>query len=175
VCLGARKGRSPKQKRIKSTSDSHETSQLNQIELKNDYRGNEISPKHRFFSSLLELSYALLELNRTDEAFANLLQVANRDGARYPLTHYYLARLYELKGNLTEAEESYARAAMAYKTKNNSFLLDLSRVRQRQGNFKGALAAMEEYVTAMEQQGLKPAWSDESLSALRRKANSEPK
>jgi len=34
---------------------------------------------------------------------------------------------------------------------------------------------MEEYVTRMEQQGLKPSWADESLSALRLKATSEPK
>jgi tetratricopeptide (TPR) repeat protein len=123
----------------------------------------------------LELSYALLALHRTDEAFANFLQVANRDGARYPMTYYNLARLYELKGNLTEAEELFAKAVMAYKTKNISFLLDLSRVRERRGNFKGALEAMEEYVTRMEQQGLKPTWADESLSALRLKATSEPK
>jgi tetratricopeptide (TPR) repeat protein len=123
----------------------------------------------------LELSYALLALHRTDEAFANFLQVANRDGARYPMSYYNLARLYELKGNLTEAEESFAKAVMAYKTKNISFLLDLSRVRERRGNFKGALEAMEEYVTRMEQQGLRPSWADESLSALRLKATSEPK
>jgi len=43
------------------------------------------------------------------------------------------------------------------------------------GNFKGALEAMEEYVTRMEQQGLKPSWAGESLSALRLKATSEPK
>jgi len=123
----------------------------------------------------LELSYALLALHRTDEAFAILLQVANRDGARYPMTYYSLARLYELKGNLTEAEELFAKAVLAYKSKNLSFLLDLSRVRDRRGNFKGALEAMEEYITRMEQQGQKPSWADESLSALRLKATSEPK
>lgn len=123
----------------------------------------------------LELSYVLLRLKRNDEAFANLLQVANRDGARYPISYYHLARLYELKGDLILAEESFARSAVAYKTKNNSILLDLSRVRERRGDFKGALAAMEEYVAAMEQQGLKPSWSDESLSVLRQKASAEPK
>lgn len=135
-----------------------------------------LSRSHGYFPPAnLELSYALLALNRTDEAFANLLQVANRDGARYPMTYYNLARLYELKGNLTEAEESFEKAARAYNTKNISFLLDVSRVRQRRGNFKGALEAMEEYVTRMEQQGLKPSWADERLSALRLKASSEPK
>ena len=135
-----------------------------------------LSRSHGYFPPAnLELSYALLALNRTDEAFTNLLQVANRDGARYPMTYYYLARLYELKGNLTEAEESFANAAIAYKTKNISFLLDLSRVRERRGNFKGALEALEEYVAGMEQKGLKPSWADQSLSALRLKATSEPK
>jgi tetratricopeptide (TPR) repeat protein len=135
-----------------------------------------LSRSHGYFPPAnLELSYALLALNRTDEAFANLLLVANRDGARYPMTYYNLARLYELKGNFTEAEESFAKAVLAYKTRNISFLLDLSRVRERRGNFKGALEAMEEYVTRMEQQGLKPSWADESLSALRLKATSEPK
>lgn len=119
----------------------------------------------------LELSYVLMTLKRDEEAFANLLQVADRDGALFPISHYFLARLYERKGDLMLAEQSFARAAMAYKTKNNSFLLDLSRVRERQGDFKGALAAMEEYVAAMEVQGLKPSWSGESLSALRQKAN----
>ena len=135
-----------------------------------------LSRSHGYFPPAnLELSYALLALNRIDEAFANLLLVANRDGARYPMTYFHLARLYELKGNLIEAEESFAKAAMAYKTKNTSFLLDLSRVRQRRGNFKGALEAMEEYVTRMERQGLKPSWADERLSALRLKATGEPK
>ena len=45
----------------------------------------------------LELSYALLGLKRDDEAFANLLEVTKRDGARYPISYYHLARLYELK------------------------------------------------------------------------------
>src|SRR6185369_3744991 len=34
----------------------------------------------------LELSYALLRLNRYDEARANLLEVSKRDGARYPIS-----------------------------------------------------------------------------------------
>lgn len=122
----------------------------------------------------LELSYVQMSLKRNDEALANLLQVANRDGARFPISYYFLARLYELKGDLISAEESFARVATAYKTKNKSFLLDLSRVRERRGDFKGALAALEEYVAAMEQQGLKPSWSDDSLSALRRKAIGAP-
>ena len=116
----------------------------------------------------LELSYVLMNLKRNDEALENLLLVANRDGALFPISYYFLARLYELKGDLRLAEESFATAAAAYKTTNKSFLLDLSRVRERRGDFKGALAAMEEYVAAMEQQGMKPGWADEKLSVLRK-------
>lgn len=135
-----------------------------------------LSRSHGYFPPAnLELSYALLMLHRTDEAFANLSEVAKRDGALYPITYFFLARLYEAKGDLKEAEELFSKVALAYKSKNSSFLLDLSRVRERLGNFKGALAAMQEYVTAMEFQGLKPAWSDQALTALREKASNEPK
>jgi tetratricopeptide (TPR) repeat protein len=131
---------------------------------------------HGYFAPAnLELSYVLIKLKRNDEALANLLKVMNRDGALYPIGHYHLARLFESKGDLRSAEESFTKAVLAYKTENSSFLLDLSRVRERQGNFKGALAAMEEYVTAMEKQGMKPSWADDSLSVLRQKANGEPK
>jgi tetratricopeptide (TPR) repeat protein len=122
-----------------------------------------------FSPANLELSFALISLKRNDEAMANLLRVANRDGARYPISYYFLGRLYELKGDLKLAEEAFAKAVSAYPAKNGQFLLDLSRVRERQGDFKGALAAMEEYVALMEKQGQKPAWSDERLSALRQK------
>jgi len=117
----------------------------------------------------LELSYALVTLKRNDEALANLLLVANRDGARYPITYYYVARLYEFRGELKLAEQSFAKAATAYGTTNPQFLLDLSRVRERQGDLKGALAAMEEFVATLEQQGRKPSWADERLTALRQK------
>ena len=111
----------------------------------------------------------LSALGRNDEAAANLLRVANRVGARYPISYYFLGRLYELKGNLKLAEEAFAKAATAYGPKSAQFLLDLSRVREGQGDFKGALAAMEEYVALMERQGRKPGWSDERLTALRQK------
>jgi tetratricopeptide (TPR) repeat protein len=127
-----------------------------------------------FAPANLELSYVLRTLKRNDEALANLLMVMKRDGARYPISYYHVARLYESQGDLISAEESYARAALAYKTENNSFLLDLSRVRERQGNFKGALAAMEEYVTSMENQAMKPSWADARLSVLRQKSTGAP-
>ena len=123
-----------------------------------------------FAPANLELSYALLSLKRNDEALAQLLQVSQRDGARYPVSYFHLARLYELKGDLKAAEAAFAQAVNAYGTTNAQPLLDLSRVREKQGDFKGALEAMERYVTLMQQQGLKPTWGDERLAELRAKA-----
>ncbi len=138
--------------------------------------GRVISRSHGYFAPAnLELSFILLNLKRDDEAFANLLKVMNRDGALYPIGNYHLARLSESKGDLASAEASFAKAVMAFKTENNSFLLDLSRVRERRGNFKGALAAMEEYLTAMEKQGIKPSWAEDRLSVLRQKATGDSK
>lgn len=135
-----------------------------------------ISRSHGYFAPAnLELSYVLITLKRNEEALANLQKVMNRDGARYPIGNYYLGRLFESKGDLTSAEELFTKASMSYKTENNSFLLDLMRVRDRQGNFKGALSALEEYVSAMEKQGMKPSWADETLSVLRQKATGDPK
>ena len=118
----------------------------------------------------LELSFALLSLKRNDEALANLIQVSQRDGARYPISYFHLARLYELKGELKLAEAAFSQAATTYHPSNGQFLLDLSRVREKLGDFNGALEAMEKFVTLMESQGQKPAWSDERLTELRRKA-----
>ena len=117
----------------------------------------------------LELSYALLSLKRYDEAEAQLLQVSQRDGARYPVSYFHLARLYELKGELKRAEAAFAQVVDAYVPANSQFLLDLSRVREKQGDFKGAVEAMERYVKLTEQQGLKPAWCDQRLAELRAK------
>jgi tetratricopeptide (TPR) repeat protein len=116
----------------------------------------------------LELSYALLSLNRSDEAFANLLEVSKRDGARYPISYFYLARLYELKGELKLAEAAFAQAAHAHNSTNAQFLLDLSRVREKLGDFKGALDALEQYLKQTPEQ--KASWSNERLAELRRKA-----
>lgn len=128
-----------------------------------------------FAPANLELSYALVSLQRNDEAIANLQMVANRDGARYPIAYYHLARLHEAKGNLRLAEEAFAQVAKAYGARNSQFLVDLSRVREKQGNVKGALEAMEEFVNSMQQQGRKLAWSDERLAALRQSASALPK
>ena len=123
-----------------------------------------------FAPANLELSYALLSLKRNDEAQAQLLQVSQRDGARYPVSYFHLARLYELKGELKLAEAAFTKAHEANINANARYLLDVSRVREKQGDFKGALEAMERYVTLAQQQGEKPAWSDERLAALRAKA-----
>jgi tetratricopeptide (TPR) repeat protein len=123
-----------------------------------------------FAPANLELSYALLSLKRYDEAQAQLLQVSQRDGARYPVSYFHLARLYELKGDLKLAEASFSKALDANVAANVRYLLDVSRVREKQGDFKGALEAMERYVTLVQQQGEKPAWCDERLAALRAKA-----
>jgi tetratricopeptide (TPR) repeat protein len=124
-----------------------------------------------FAPANLEISYALLTLKKYDEALPHLVQVSSREGARYPVSYFHLARLYELKGDYRLAEIAFAQAAEAYGTSNTQFLLDLSRVREKQSDFKGALEALEKYIVAMELQGMKPAWSDERLAALRSKIN----
>ena len=114
----------------------------------------------------LELSYALLNLKRYDEAINNLVAVSTRDGARYPISYYHLARLYELKGEMKLAEAAFVKAA----PNNPQFLLDVTRVREKRGDYKGSLEAMEQYLNLMEKQGEKPTWSDERLAELRTKA-----
>ena len=123
-----------------------------------------------FAPANLELSYALLSLKRYDEALTQLLAVTQRDGARYPVSYYHLARVYEAKGELKLAETAFSQAVEANVPTNSQFLLDLSRVREKQNDFKGALEAMERYATLVQQQGQKPAWCDERLAALRAKA-----
>jgi tetratricopeptide (TPR) repeat protein len=117
----------------------------------------------------LELSYVLLGQKRYDEALGNLLAVTKRDGARYPISYYHLARVYELKGDLRSAETAFARAINAYVPTNSQFLLDLIRVREKQGDYRGALDALERYLALMQEQGQKPSWSDERLAELRAK------
>ena len=125
-----------------------------------------------FSPANLELSYSLMELRRYDEAVATLLQVAQRDGSRLPISYYHLGRLYELRGDLEHAEDYFTRAAASYVGENSQFLLNLSGIREKRGNFPGALAAMEEYVKRKEQQGQKPDWSDARLASLRGKVGS---
>ena len=123
-----------------------------------------------FAPANLELSYVLLNLKRNDEALGNLLAVTKRDGIRYPVSYYHLARAYEMKGDLKNAEAGFVQAINAYVPTNSQFLLDLIRVREKQGDFKGALDALERYVALMQEQGQKPTWSDQRLADLRAKA-----
>ena len=123
-----------------------------------------------FAPANLELSYVLLSLKRYDEALGNLVAVTKRDGGRYPISYYHLARTYELKGDLKKAESAFALAISAYAPTNAQFFLDLIRVREKQGDYKGALDALERYLALVQQQGLKPSWSDQRLAELRAKA-----
>ncbi len=118
----------------------------------------------------LELSYVLIKLKRTDEAMASLQNLTEKEGARYPVAYYHLGRLYENSGQLSLAEEAYRRAATAPAGETPQFLLDVSRVREKQGNFAGALQAMESYVRINEHAGQTPEWAADRLAQLRQKA-----
>ena len=122
-----------------------------------------------FAPANLEVSFALVSLKRYDEALNSLVEVTKRDGARYPISYYHLARLYELKGELKLAESAFSQAAPS----NVQFLLDVSRVREKLGDFKGSLEVMERYLKLMQEQGEKPVWSDERLAELRSKASKQ--
>ena len=123
-----------------------------------------------FSPANLELSYSLIELRRNDEAIASLLLVAEKDGARFPISYYHLGRLYEQRNDLKLAEENYLRATQAHQTDNAQFLLNLSGVREKRGDFTGALVALGNYLKRLEQQGHKPEWADARLKELRDKA-----
>ncbi len=114
--------------------------------------GASLNAQGGYFSPAnLELSYSLMELRRNDDAIAALLLVAEKDAARYPITYYHLGRLYELRGDLQLAEEHYLRATQAHQVENAQFLLNLSGVREKRGDFAGALVAMENYIKRKEQ------------------------
>jgi tetratricopeptide (TPR) repeat protein len=133
-----------------------------------------LSREHGYFAPAnLELSYVLLILKRDDEALTNLVEVTKHDGPRYPISYYHLARLYERRGELKLSEAAFAQAATLYKPTNAQFILDLSRVREKLGDFKGSLEAMENYLKAMQEQGQKPVWSDERIAELRSKATKQ--
>lgn len=117
----------------------------------------------------LELSYALINLKRFDEALVKLLEVTKRDGLRYPISYFHLARLYEMKGELKLAEATFAQA-VSTSPSNTQFLLDLCRVREKMGDFKGALEAFESFLKLSPEPAQKPARSDERLAELRAKA-----
>lgn len=122
-----------------------------------------------FAPANLELSYVLLNLKRYDEAKGNLIAVSKRDGARYPISYFHLARTYEATGDLKSAETAFVQAINAHVPTNSQFLLDLIRVREKQGDYKGALDALERYLALVQEQGQKPTWSDQRLAELRSK------
>lgn len=123
-----------------------------------------------FAPANLELSFTLLSLKRYDEALSNLQLVVSKDGSRFPISYYHLGRMYEIKSELKQAEASYTQAAKSFGEGNPQFLLDVSRVREKQGDFKGALDSMELYLSLMRQKGEQPSWSNDRLTALRQKA-----
>jgi tetratricopeptide (TPR) repeat protein len=119
----------------------------------------------------LELSFVLSGLKRYDEAAEILATVAKREGARYPIAYYHLGRQYEMLGQLGLAAEAFEKAAAAYGETNPQFLLDLSRVREKEGNAGAALTAMESYVRISQSLGRTPDWSQTRLAELRQKAS----
>jgi tetratricopeptide (TPR) repeat protein len=131
-----------------------------------------LSRENGFFPPAnLELSFTLNQLKRHEEAAETLSLVAKREGTRYPIAYFYLGRQYEALGRLSLAAEAFEKAAAAYGDTNPQFLLDLSRVREKEGNPQAALSAMEAYVRISQAQGRVPDWSDERLAQLRQKAS----
>ena len=147
----------------------------NKTEAIDNYRRVIARENGYFAPANLELSYLLIGMRRNDEAMTALVPVVNREGSRYPIGYYHLARIYEGKGELKLAEDAFANAVAAYGDQNAQFLLDLSRIREKQGNFKGALEAMERYVKQVKKDGQDLSWSEERLVVLRQKASSLPK
>jgi tetratricopeptide (TPR) repeat protein len=122
-----------------------------------------------FAPANLELGLALVNLGRWYDAIDALTPVAERDSARFPVAHYHLARLYERLGRYTTAGEHFARAARLYGDSNPQTLVDLSRVREKAGDTRGALEAIEAYSVAIARQGSVPPWVVERADALRMK------
>lgn len=117
----------------------------------------------------LELGFVLNSMKRHEEATAALAEVAKRDGARYPIAYYHLGRQYEVQGRLGDAAKAYEKAVAAFAEENPQFLLDLSRVREKGGDVRGALEALESYVAIRQRLGGVPEWSNERLTELRQK------
>jgi tetratricopeptide (TPR) repeat protein len=118
----------------------------------------------------LELSFALINLHRIDDAISALTPVTTRDGARYPIAFYHLARLYERQGQFDLAAQNFTRAAAFYGDNAPQMFSDLSRVREKMNDTAGALDAMESYVKSIAGQGSVPDWATERLNALREKS-----
>jgi tetratricopeptide (TPR) repeat protein len=123
-----------------------------------------------FAPANLELAYTLASLRRNEEAAASVLSVIRRDGTRYPIAFYHVGRFYEHMNRLAEAEEAFARAVELMGDKSPQFYVDLSRVRERGGNYAGALAAAEEYVRLSARSGGTPDWARARVEQLKKKS-----
>ncbi len=123
-----------------------------------------------FAPANLELGFALINLQRRPEAVEALRVVAEKDGARYPIAHFHLGRLYEQLGQLDLSARHFNRAIELYRDQNPQATLYLSGIYEKQGDHKGALAAMESYARMIEQQGSVPQWATERLTKLKAKA-----
>lgn len=123
-----------------------------------------------FAPALLELSFAQMSLRQHEEAIGTLENLVRRESSRYPVAFYHLGRLYELSNNLDAAARSFERAAELYGDANPQSLVDVSRVRERQGDARGALDALEAYVTATTRLGHRPEWTTQKLAELRARA-----
>jgi tetratricopeptide (TPR) repeat protein len=123
-----------------------------------------------FAPANLELAYTLASMRRNEEAAASVLSVIRRDGTRYPVAFYHVGRFYEHMNRLAEAEQAFARAAELMGDRSPQFYVDLSRVRERTGNYSGALAAAEEYVRLQARTGGVPDWARSRVEQLRKKS-----
>lgn len=123
-----------------------------------------------FAPANLEMGYALASLRRNEEAAASVLSVIKREGTRFPVAFYHVARFYEHMNRLAEAEEAFARAAELMGDRSPQFYVDLSRVRERSGNLAGALAAAEEYVRLSARNGGAPDWARERVEQLKKRS-----
>jgi tetratricopeptide (TPR) repeat protein len=128
-----------------------------------------------FAPANLELGFTLAGMNHDEEAIASLLLVIGREGARYPIAFYHLGRFYEHMNQIAQAGESFARAAELLGDESPQFFIDLSRVREREGKYVDALAAVVRYVHEMEKTGVAPVWARERVAQLQKKlAQAEP-
>lgn len=118
----------------------------------------------------LEMGYTLASLRRNEEAAASVLSVIKREGTRFPVAFYHVARFYEHMNRLDEAEAAFARAAELMGDRSPQFYIDLSRVRERAGNNAGALAAAEEFMRLSARAGGAPEWARARVEQLRKKS-----
>lgn len=126
-----------------------------------------------FAPANLEMGYTLANLRRNEEAAESVISVIRREGTRFPIAFYHVARFYEHMNRLAEAEEAFARAAELMGERSPQFYIDLSRVRERAGNNAGALAAAEEYLRLSARNGGTPDWARARVEQLKKKAAAE--